>query len=182
MTGNKTKMSLRAPLTLLLICLCVTLLLALTHNLTAPFIAEARERTASETRAGVCPQAGRFVEAEAPAIDGLDSVYLAYDGEEVCGTVFTARSKGFGGEMTVVCGLDDEGRLTGCRITRHSETPGLGTKVADEAYLAGYAGAGRDEAAAMDGVTGATFTSKGLKEALGICFDAWDAGRKEGLW
>ena len=182
MTGNKTKRGLRAPLTLLLICLCVTLLLALTHNLTAPFIAEARERTASETRAGVCPQAGRFAEAEAPAIDGLDSVYLAYDGEEVCGTVFTARSKGFGGEMTVVCGLDDEGRLTGCRITRHSETPGLGTKVADEAYLAGYAGAGRDEAAAMDGVTGATFTSKGLKEALAICFNAWDAGRKEGLW
>lgn len=182
MTGNKTKRGLRAPLTLLLICLCVTLLLALTHNLTAPFIAEARERTASETRSGVCPQADRFAEAEAPAVECLDSVYLAYDGEEVCGTVFTARSKGFGGEMTVICGLDDEGRLTGCRITRHSETPGLGTKVADEAYLAGYAGAGRDEAAAMDGVTGATFTSKGLKEALAICFDAWDAGRKEGLW
>lgn len=182
MTENKTKMSLRGPLVLLLICLCVTLLLALTHNLTAPFIAEARERTAVETRAGVCPEADRFAEAEVPAVEGLDSVYLAYAGDAVCGTVFTARSQGFGGEMTVVCGMDEEGRLTGCRITRHSETPGLGTKVADEAYLANYAGAGRDEAAAMDGVTGATFTGKGLKAALAVCFDAWDAGRKEGLW
>ena len=77
MTVNKTKMSLRAPLTLLLICLCVTLLLALTHDVTAPFIAEARARTEAETRASVCPAADRFTEAEAPVVDGLDSVYLA---------------------------------------------------------------------------------------------------------
>lgn len=182
MTGSKPKLSLRAPLTLLLICLCVTLLLALTHELTAPFIAEARERTASETRLSVCPEADRFEEAACPSTAGLDSVYLAYSGDRLCGQVFTARGRGFGGELTLVCGIDEAGRLTGCRITEHSETPGLGTKVADEEYLSGYAGADAAGAAAMDGVTGATYTGKGLKEALSICFQAWEEGRKEGLW
>lgn len=75
---------------------------------------------------------------------------------------------GYGGNVSVVTGIDvEDSRIAGVRVTKHSETPGIGTRVADPSYLRTYKGrdvqstnftlqpAGGD----VESVSGATRTS-----------------------
>ena len=52
--------------------------------------------------------------------------------------VCTCTSKSFGGDLTMMVGIDNEGKITGVKVTNHSDTPGLGTKDFEEGYLAQY--------------------------------------------
>jgi electron transport complex protein RnfG len=40
----------------------------------------------------------------------------------------------------MMVGVDSEGALTGVKVTEHADTPGVGTKDMDPAYLAQYSG------------------------------------------
>ena len=52
----------------------------------------------------------------------------------------TATSSSYGGLITVMIGIDQDGKVTGVTVTEHADTPGLGTKAMTEEYLAGYKG------------------------------------------
>ena len=54
--------------------------------------------------------------------------------------VCTCVSKSFGGDLTMMVGIDNEGKVTGVKVTGHSDTPGLGTKDFEEKYLDQYKG------------------------------------------
>ncbi|MBQ3107167.1 MAG: FMN-binding protein, partial [Firmicutes bacterium] len=142
---------------LTLICLVVTAALAFTYDFTKPIIDAINERIANETRASVLPEGTSFTQSDAALADGVIEVYVADNG---AGMVVTSAAKGFGGDITVMTGIDANGKITGVSVTSHGETPGLGTKAMTETYLANYQGL--DEAVlgtTIDGVTGATYSS-----------------------
>lgn len=97
----------------------------------------------------------------------IDDVMTALDGSgNVIGYVLSATSKnGYNGEVTVAIGVDLSGAITGFKPLEHSETPGFGAKCEDDSFKSQFPGlTSADE---IDAISGATFTTKAVSEAVG---------------
>lgn len=167
------------PLVLTMICLVVTGILVLTYQFTLPYIAEAKVIAADRSRSEVFTAADQFELYATDFSNGVSEVYLASANGEVVGLVITSASRGFDGPVTVMSGYDLDGSLVGVKITDHSETPGLGTKVAAADYLAQYQGKNHADYAEVDAISGATVTSTALKGALELAFTAYESVMEE---
>ena len=80
-----------------------------------------------------------------------------------------SQSKGFGGYVVSIVGIDADGNITGVKVTDFSnETPGLGDKATKLDYLAQYVGkTGMDKGhinddAEINAISGATITSNAV--------------------
>lgn len=71
---------------------------------------------------------------EALTVDELPvKVYTATKGDEITGyAVETMTKKGFGGIVRLMVGFSPAGEVVNVNVLEQSETPGLGTKMADE--------------------------------------------------
>jgi len=56
-------------------------------------------------------------------------VHIARQAGVPSAVVLETSTRGYSGEIGLVVGIDREGKVTGVRVTRHSETPGLGDKI-----------------------------------------------------
>ena len=112
---------------LFLICLVATTLLAVTNKVTAPKIAELSAQTEVETRQKVLPAATQFGETqEMKGGSGTYAVGKDASGNEV-GYVFVTVSKGYGGDVKIMTGVDKNGAVTGISPLELNETAGLGS-------------------------------------------------------
>lgn len=69
--------------------------------------------------------------------------------------------------INTMIALDKDAKVLGVSIVSLNETPGLGTKIKNEAFLSKFKDkATADEVNAIDGVTAATYSSEGLKDAI----------------
>ena len=126
------------------ICFFVTLALALTNFVSAPVIAANTEKAAIENRIALLPDADNFTDAT-DSIDlasetGKATVTEVYTADNGAGAVFTVDTSSFGGNMTMMIGVDADGAITGVKVTDHADTPGVGTRNFTDAYLALYEG------------------------------------------
>ncbi|HEX9092936.1 MAG TPA: FMN-binding protein [Coriobacteriia bacterium] len=117
----------------------------------------------------------------------VDSIFEALDGGgAVVGWGVQVRPRGYGGPMTVVVGVDRNGKVTGVNMVAHNETPGLGTKAVGTVgkptpYLATFKSVdSAEKALKLDGVTGATKSSRGVKHAVEAALLVYDRVLKEG--
>jgi electron transport complex protein RnfG len=101
-----------------------------------------------------------------------DDIYTIYsDGAEV-GYAFLAVGKGYGGEISILVGLKDETTLKGITIISQTETPGLGSRIAESSFTDQFAGLSIDEVALkqdggeVDAITGSTISSKAVINAV----------------
>jgi electron transport complex protein RnfG len=63
-------------------------------------------------------------------IDGVPlRVYRASKAKHVTGVAFETSRKGYSGEIRLLLGIDENGKLLGVRVLKHTETPGLGDKI-----------------------------------------------------
>jgi len=63
-------------------------------------------------------------------IDGASLlVYRASKAKHVTGVAFETSRKGYSGEIRLLLGIDENGKLLGVRVLKHTETPGLGDKI-----------------------------------------------------
>jgi electron transport complex protein RnfG len=56
-------------------------------------------------------------------------VYRARKANHVTGVAFEASRKGYSGDIRLLIGIDEAGKLLGVRVLQHTETPGLGDKI-----------------------------------------------------
>ena len=128
---------------LVAICFVTTLRLALTNSVSEPIIIKNAAITATENRKELLPEADDFTQIEADSYasssDGKASVTEIYKANNDTGYVMTCMTKSFGGDLTMMVGIDATGAITGVKVTDHSDTPGIGTKDQDPEYLAQYA-------------------------------------------
>ncbi len=166
---------------LFVICFVVALCLALVNSATKEVIAERTKAAGEEQRRQVIKEAESFEELEGWKENGYEDmigdVYAAYKGDELLGYVFTAAPKGYGGEMKVIVGISKHKEVLGVAIGDNSETPGLGSKVAEDKFKGQYEGksiekpfevvkgkaSGENE---IEAVSGATITSKAVTDAV----------------
>jgi electron transport complex protein RnfG len=81
---------------------------------------------------------------------------------------------GFGGDLKVMVGYDlGQRKLTGIQVISHKETPGLGSRVTEDQFTQRFRGLSLDakfspknDGGDIDAVTGATYSSRGVCEAI----------------
>jgi electron transport complex protein RnfG len=87
---------------------------------------------------------------------------------------YETEGKGFGGTITVMTGYDIRvNNFTGIQIVSHKETPGVGSRVADEQFTGQFGGLhldlqfeGEGCPGEIDALSGATYSSEGVCEAI----------------
>ena len=101
-----------------------------------------------------------------------DDIYTIYsDGTEI-GYAFLAVGKGYGGNIDILIGLEDETTIKAITIISQSETPGLGSRIAESSFANTFAGANIDDVALkkdggqIDAITGATISSGAVVDAV----------------
>jgi electron transport complex protein RnfG len=145
---ENSKSSFAAPVIVLsCICLCVSLALAFTYKVANPIIIQNNQKAADEARTEILPDADAFTQIEdVTAENGVRSaddkagVTEAFKADNGAGYVMTVVTKSFGGDLTMMVGMDAEGAITGVKVTEHADTPGVGTKNMEADYLKNYAG------------------------------------------
>lgn len=181
LTGPERPYILRLTVTLFGISAAAALLLGIVYYITKPVITW---RTEEKTKAAMAMvlEAEEYPKVEGLTLpDGVTALHAATDGGETVGYVCEVSSNGFGGAMSLVVGVGLDGRVTGVSVIKHSETKNIGTKVVmSSKVLSRFIGlegpvtlnGGTNR---FDGVTGATFSSKGVTAAVNAALTAVDA-------
>ncbi len=151
------------------ICLVVSTLLAFANSITAPVIEQRAADTANQARAVVLPDGDSFTEYDGPLVEGVTQAHLADNGS---GIVCTTSSKGFGGNVDIMVGVNSNKEVTGIQILNHAETPGVGTNALADEYLNQFIG--QSSADAVDVYSGATYSSKAVKNSVAIALTQLD--------
>ena len=172
------KKGLPAWATLALISLVAGLLLGFTNELTAPTIEEQNRIQAEAARRSVLPQAEEFEEIQLAADSGLDSCYAGKAAGQIVGYVAQVTTRGYGGEIEVITGVDLSGTIAGISVggANFSETMGLGSKAREPEFTDQFAGITAPVALGdnVDAITSATITSAAVVSAVNIACDYID--------
>ena len=157
---------LRLALTLLAITAVVAAALAGVNSITAPAIAELNAQKTQEAIELVLPGGGEEI-TDFPAADLVAKVYKGENGYAVQTT-----PGGFDNTITMMVGVDTEGKVLGISVVSHTETAGLGAVAASgtpagEAFRGQFVGQSGSvsvtkDGGTMDAITGATITSRAV--------------------
>ena len=164
-TESNVMYILRLALTLLIITSVVAAALAGVNSITAPAIAKLTAEKTQQAIEAVLPGGGEEIDF-APA----DLVSKVYKGES--GYAIEVTPGGFDNTITMMVGVDTEGKVLGISIIKHTETAGLGAVAAagtpaGESFRGQFVGtsgsvAVTKDGGAMDAITGATITSRAI--------------------
>ena len=158
-----------APIVVLTcIGLVITAALAVTNQLTAPVIAAQQQAARDASMKVVLPDGEDFQLME--NVTGIPETVLPeiYKAGNDAGYVIFVTGKGFGGDMSIIVGLDNSGAIVGTRVLEQSETQGIGSK-AIEALPALIVEA--NGTTGVDAVSGATITSSAILSAVEECLN-----------
>jgi len=175
----------KPTIVLFLVCLVVSAALALTYSATKDIIEERVALDRENARKEVFTDAQEFNIIEdledilegSPELNIITEVYSAVKDGTTAGYVMMAKSKGYGGEMSIIIGIDSKGSITGVKIGEHSETPGLGTKASNEPFMSQLIGitpaepmtvvkGKKTKPEQVEAISGATITSKAVVKAV----------------
>lgn len=165
-TESTVKYVLRLALTLLAITAVVAVALAGVNSVTAPKIAELNEQKTQAAIEAVLPGGGQ----EVSFTDSTGLVSTVYKGD--AGYAVQVAPAGFGGDISMMVGVGNDGKVLAISIISQSETAGLGavsaaTTSAGEAFRGQFAGMSGSvsvtkDGGAVDAITGATITSRAV--------------------
>lgn len=152
--------------------------------LTEDKIAEANARAETEAVAAVLPAFDEKTQTQLTLNDLPVTVYTASSSGEAVGyAVKTLSKNGFGGAIALMAGFAPSGEVLNVRVLAQSETPGLGTKMADEGnpLLASFQGrkpqdmklAVKKDGGDVDALTAATISSRAYVDAMARAFEAF---------
>lgn len=165
-------------LVLVCICLVVTALLAYINSVTSPIIAKAEQEKTEQAMSEVLADSDGFEKLEIENLpERVTEVYGAQNGS---GYVFMLTTKGYGGDMKLICGMKADGTIEQCKTLSHAETSGLGSKTAEDPYRNQYCGKNADTLSEVDAITGATISSTAYKNAIEDAFKAYDMVKEAG--
>lgn len=173
-------------LVLSLIMTVVSALLIVTHNLTyvdtsGILTDELREKCVSVMGEGEYSVVTDW-KAEGYAIDKPDSVAKLIKKSDG-GVAFEIVANGYNkGGLDLLIAMNKDGSVKGIEIVSISETPGLGTKVDNNGFLSKFEGMNSTVEIVkkapsaenqIEAVTGATYSSKGVAEAVNIAIEIY---------
>ena len=167
-TESNVMYIIRLAATLLVITSLVAAALAGVNSITAPAIAKLTAEKTQEAIQAVLP--GGYDSEITDYTDETGLVSKVYGGAN--GYAFEVTPGGFDNTITMMVGVDAEGKVLGISIIKHTETAGLGAVAAagtpaGEAFRGQFVGQSGSVAVTKDGgtvdsITGATITSRAI--------------------
>lgn len=123
------------PLLLGLVALLASASLAWAAHATKDAIAAAEAKDLRDSLSQVLPPGfadndllGDTIEL-AQADGSKRLIYRSRKAGQLNGAVFKVEGKGYAGPIQILMAVDQEGRILGVRVLKHTETPGLGDKI-----------------------------------------------------
>ncbi len=148
------------PLVLMLICICVSGLLVLANAATKDKIRAAQEEKLKQSLVDV------FGEADYQTLEQTYEGVTQVIRDDKNRVIFDITVDGYAKDgLQLLIGIDESGAVCGISIVSIGETPGLGTKVQGDAFLEQFNGINSSEFT-VDTITGATYSSNGMKKAV----------------
>ena len=173
------------PVSLGIIAMITSAALAFGNHATHTDILKAEERDLQVSLAQVLPEgfADNDLLKDTLKIAGADglpvTIYRARKAKKVTGAVFQVSGRGYAGEIVILIGIDNTGRMLGARVIKHIETPGLGDKieVAKSRWILDFDGkslgsppadkwAVKKDGGVFDQFAGATITPRAVMRAV----------------
>lgn len=154
------------------------------YTITKEPIAQAKVAAVNNALQQVLPQYEATTSQTIEVNDMAVEAYTATVADKAVGYAIKSSSKnGFGGAISLMVGFDTEGNIININVLEQKETPGLGTKMADEgnALQASLVGknAGKvnltvkKDGGDIDALTAATISSRAYAEAVAIAYEAF---------
>lgn len=177
----------RMVVVLAAVCALAALGLAKVYDLTKEPIQEAKRQELLRALRAVLPAFDNAPDRDAVEVGGT-RYYLGRKGGTTTGVAIpVSSSEGYGGTIEALVGLKPEGEVRGVAILAHLETPGLGSKFENPAYLSQFEGktlrnarwAVKKDGGDFDQITGATITPRALVKAIREGLEAFQQGRAE---
>ena len=167
-----TRYVLRLTVSLLTIAIVVAALLALVNRITEPIIAQANEKKTQDAIALVLP--GGYESEITEFTDKTGLVSKVYKGQN--GYAVEVAPSGFDGPITLMVGVDLEGKVLGISVISHTESAGLGAVAAADntagnkfrdqfVGLTGEVQVSKD-GGSVDAITNATITSRAICDGV----------------
>ena len=168
-TESIVRYVLRITLTLLLIAAVVAAALALVNDVTAPIIAKVNAQKTQQAIELVLPGGyDQKVDAYTDETGLVSSVYKGANGYAVEVTPI-----GFDNTITMMVGVDPDGKILGISIISHSESAGLGavaaaSNSAGQAFRDQFVGLSGSVSVGdnIDAITNATITSRAVCDGV----------------
>ncbi len=176
---------------LFLITGIAALILAVVNNFTAPIIAENSAKKQAAAMQNVLKDAEFSEENLAENVDDPDisEIYKAQKDGSAAGYVVMVNPNGYNGAISMVVGIDAEGKVSGIDIISQSETAGLGANCVKDEFKDQFVGKSGEISVVkndpkdneIDAITSATITSKavtsGVNKALAAAEKLEEAGK-----
>jgi len=165
----------KPALELFIVAAVTTTLLILTHALTLGPI-ENQHRIAQEKLMSEILQATVFNEIPAEKSGTINRVFEALNNDVVIGYIVELAPKGYDDTISMIVGISKQDNvITGMRVLKHSETPGLGAIAATEKFYRKFEGrrliplkvvrsSPREDE--IDAITSATITTRAITNAV----------------
>lgn len=170
-------------LSLTLICLIFTGLMAAVYEITLEPIALAAKQKQEEAIKAVQHDFDTM-ESDTVRLENGNAfpVFITYKSGKWTGTAVESSALGFGGDIRLMVGFDTEGNVIDYSVLSHNETPGLGSKM-DPWFKQSLKGRNMNEGKLkvskdggnIDAITAATITSRAFLKAVNNAYKAYSS-------
>ena len=154
------KKSIRSTVVLVSICAVMAILLGLTNYFTAPIIKKNQEAAANKALLQVMPNGEGFEKMDISSFTLPKTVTEAYK-EKNGGYVITLTTAGYDTGLTIMCGVNADGTVSGAVCLASKETLGK-----EKTYGESFVGKNAAGVEAVDTVSGATKTTTAYRNAI----------------
>ncbi len=172
-------------LILLVITSIAAFVLGITNDVTQAIIQERLEQQNIESIKALLPDAAEFNRVEDATAAGILEVYEGSKDGTVVGYTVKTEQNGYGGTVVILIGMSIDGEIVGVKIGEHTETPGLGSKIADASFVNQYVGKAttnefavtKDQPAGdadIQAISGATISSKAVTNGVNSAVELFE--------
>ena len=153
---------------LLLICAVITFFVGLTYNVTKDTIKNRELEELNAAMSEVLPEGKSFTEITGSFNEAYDDIKVDGVYESDAGMVFSLLSPGYGGNVTVIIGIGNDGEISGVRLGANNETPSLGKQAEEPLFTSRFdkLAINSNIAESVDSISGVTITSTAVKKAV----------------
>ena len=162
------KDSIKSIVVLLVICLVASAVLAAVNSFTSPLVEKSENEKIRKSLLVVMPEGKNFKELDSLPESEAETVKQIYT-EDGSGYVMKLVTTGYSAGLTIMCGINSDGKITGATCVSSGETLG-NEKTYGELFL----GADKTDIDGIDSVSGATKTTSNYKKALKDALSAFD--------
>jgi len=169
------KDNVKPTIVLTAICVIASLLLVFAYELTKDRIAEQKtEKFNRSVEALFGKTESRIVQIKCK-YDEVETIAVTPDNK----TVIQVCTDGYAKDgINILVGINEKGRISGIEFVSLGETPGLGSNIRDDVNFRQQFYGQKEPKESFDAVSGATFSSNGMKHAVDTALKAYNENKE----